>query len=509
MQARNQYTASNVIFRSLCLITVIASLTACGGEGSSTNVANQVNGAVTAQQTQVAQVGIVQNCGPGDLPEGQTQGRVPIEDRTSGRSEQGYNCNLKRIGQFQGEGASWVNPMFKNCAYMATSFAGIPNKKMQGVQVVDVSNPSAPAFVESLTSAAFMAGTWESLKVNTKRELLAGVAGGPIEGLGFIDIYDISGDCTHPRLLNGLSGSLTVPANFIGHEGNFSPDGNTYWSTSSAGGTITAIDISNPAKPHIVFIGDSLLPNHGFSFNADGTRMYLTSATPAGVIILDVSDIQNRKALPLIKPVGQIFWQDGNISQHTIPVFYQGKPRLIVVDEFGTGATRILDISDETKPTILSKIRLQIQQADKATLRQQDLGNNGLFGYEGHYCSVDRTNDPQALACGYFQSGVRVFDIRNPVEPKEIAYYNPPSQTGKAATLPGSEHAGSPAGYGPSVSDIQNLGLGIPTKLALGPDLSADWCSSPPEFRGNQLWVTCQDNGFMVLQFEKGVYPFQ
>ncbi|GLR26558.1 LVIVD repeat-containing protein [Limnobacter litoralis] len=495
----------------ICLSLVFASaalLSGCGGDGS--NGQASVSGSVVStQETQTLQVSPVQNCSSGDLPEGPVQGRVPIEDRTSGRSEQGYNCNLKKIGQFQGEGASWVNPVYKNCAYMATAFAGTLSKKMQGVQVVDVSKPEAPAYVESLTSTAFQAGTWESLKVNPERQLLAGVAGGPIEGLGFIDIYDISGDCTHPRLLNGLAGSLSVPANFIGHEGNFSPDGNTYWSTSSAGGTITAIDISKPASPRIVYIGNSLLPNHGFSFNADGTRMYLTSAAPAGVIILDVSDIQNRKPLPIIKPVGQIFWQDGNISQHTIPVFYQGKPRLIVVDEFGTGATRILDISDETKPTILSKIRLQIQQPAHVDLRQKDLGNNGLFGYEAHYCSVDRTNDPQALACGYFQSGVRVFDIRNPLQPKEIAYYNPPAQTGKTAVLPGSEHAGSPAGYGPSVSDVQNLGLGVPTKLSIGPDLSADWCSSPPEFRGNQLWVTCQDNGFMVLQFERGVYPFQ
>ena len=37
--------------------------------------------------------------------------------------------------------------------------------------------------------------------------------------------------------------------------------------------------------------------------------------------------------------------------------------------------------------------------------------------------------------------------------------------------------------------------------------MSADWCSSPPRFVDDRLWVTCMDNGFMVLEFTNGVYP--
>src|SRR3546814_20768964 len=40
-------------------------------------------------------------------------------------------------------------------------------------------------------------------------------------------------------------------------------------------------------------------------------------------------------------------------------------------------------------------------------------------------------------------------------------------------------------------------------------NLSADWCSSPPRFVGNQLWVTGMDNGFMAVQFTNGGYPIQ
>ena len=38
-------------------------------------------------------------------------------------------------------------------------------------------------------------------------------------------------------------------------------------------------------------------------------------------------------------------------------------------------------------------------------------------------------------------------------------------------------------------------------------ELSTDWCSSPPRFVGDQLWVTCQDNGFMALRFTNAAAP--
>ena len=41
----------------------------------------------------------------------------------------------------------------------------------------------------------------------------------------------------------------------------------------------------------------------------------------------------------------------------------------------------------------------------------------------------------------------------------------------------------------------------------IGLDLTADWCMSPPEFRGNLLYATCTDNGFMALRLDPAVYP--
>ena len=61
-------------------------------------------------------------CGRMDRTETGLQGQTTPDERSSGRSERGYNCNLELVGQFQGEGAfSQDGPAFlDNCAYYAT-----------------------------------------------------------------------------------------------------------------------------------------------------------------------------------------------------------------------------------------------------------------------------------------------------------------------------------------------------------------------------------------------------
>ena len=62
---------------------------------------------------------------------------------------------------------------------------------------------------------------------------------------------------------------------------------------------------------------------------------------------------------------------------------------------------------------------------------------------------------------------------------------------------------------GSFVAALPQLLAGLGNGDPVSGNLSADWCSSPPRFVGNQLWVTCMDNGFMALQFTNGVYPIQ
>lgn len=183
-------------------------------------------------------------------------------------------------------------------------------------------------------------------------------------------------------------------------------------------------------------------------------------------------------------------------------------PHLVAVDEFAGEAVRLIDISDETSPKVVRHLQLEIQQPENTGASAADVAGNGLFGYEAHYCSVDRPADPTALACGFMQSGVRVFDISDRDAPREIAYFNPPAQAGRNAELPGSEHAnGIIVTQSSGVSDVRDTGpLGLLNAGARA-NLTADYCTSPPRFVGSdQLWVSCQDNGFMALQFTNDAY---
>jgi hypothetical protein len=114
-----------------------------------------------------------------------------------------------------------------------------------------------------------------------------------------------------------------------------------------------------------------------------------------------------------------------------------------------------------------------------------DIVGLSIFTYGSHYCSVDNKHNATTLACGYFNSGIRVFDIRDPLQPKEIAYYNP---AGTTTASPGSNH------------------FSIGQWRAGGPD----WCSAQVHLDATRgtLWTTCQDNGLVMLKFTNGVWPF-
>ena len=149
----------------------------------------------------------------------------------------------------------------------------------------------------------------------------------------------------------------------------------------------------------------------------------------------------------------------------------------------------IVDIADERNPKVVSKIFNEVTlpencaavSADSAAFPSNGLTKGDVFGlvgsrvflYDSHYCSTDRTHDPTIAACASFGSGIRVYDIRNPAAPKEIAYYNPGTTD-------------SPAGA------VANATVARPV---IRSDLG-------------QIWFADIAKGFHVVQFREGVWPF-
>lgn len=469
-------------------------------------------------------------CGPNDKPETALQGQVPAALRASGFK--GFSCNLTLMGQSRGDGANWQTTQFKDksghvCGYHGTAFTTADRTNL-GVPVIDLTDAANPRPTAYLTTTS-MLDPWESLKVNERRQVLGAVNGHNGSGGPEVDFYDISGDCRTPQLLfsgpigDGSDGGLVTP--IVGHEGSFAPDGLTYY---GGGRTVPnnyyAVDTTNLTRPKLLAAWNVPLVaagarTHGMSVSEDGTRGYFVSIgsvtandlqNPAitannGLVIYDLTDIQQRKPNPVPKVIGEIYWKDGATAQHTIPVKIKGKPYVIAVDEGGSGGTssaaqeqaacaanltpfpmaRIIDTSDETKPTIASRLMLEVHDPANCSKVLPDLTGLTIFTYGSHYCSVDNKQDATTLACGYFNSGIRVFDIRNPLRPKEIAYYNP---AGTTTSSPGSNHL-----FGNNW-------------VAGGPD----WCSAQVHMDATRgiLWTTCQDNGVLVLKFTNGAWPF-
>ena len=133
-------------------------------------------------------------CGPGDHTESGLQGQTTPEERFSGDSTRGYNCNLEVVGQYQGEGAfSQDGPAYADdCAYYATDNI-TPQQKHHGVVVVDASDPRHPQPTAYLDDTPAILAPHETLKHNDRRHLLAAAE---FNGPGFA-VYDTSADCRY------------------------------------------------------------------------------------------------------------------------------------------------------------------------------------------------------------------------------------------------------------------------------------------------------------------------
>jgi LPXTG-motif cell wall-anchored protein len=446
-------------------------------------------------------------CGPGSRPE-TTQGRVSAQDVADGRAAKGYSCNLSLISRFGTTGGyrtyRYVDAKGNVCAFFDTTLL-FPTNALQGsthktgVFVLDMNDPAHPTLSADLQTPA-MQSPHESLSLNLKRGLLAADLGNPYAYPGFVDTYDVKSDCLHPVLDSSL------PVGVLGHEGTFSPDGNTFWSASAGGGTLAAVDETNPMVPKLLWV-ERGLDIHGLRVSDDGKTLYLAdlgesnastsgiqgyrgSVTQApGLTILDVSQIQARQSNPTAVFVSHITWPSVTIPQVPLPVRINNHPYLVEVDEFATtggqtpvgapsghvGAARIIDIADPAHPALISNIRLGVDNQPLRTSTQNDPGvSSFLQGYAAHYCAVPQEDDPGIVACSFIQSGLRVFDIRDPFHPKEIAYFNAPV------------HPSAEGGAG------------------------SNYAMSAPAFdsQTGQIWYTDGNDGFYALQATNGVWPF-
>ena len=424
-------------------------------------------------------------CGPGSLPETGRQGRVASSDYDSGRAAKGYTCNAVQVGHHGRSGGfqvhRYVDADGHECAYYDSTLL-FPNdpattQSEPGTYVLDMSDPAKPVRTAFLATVA-ASTPHESLRLNAARGLLVAAAGNPYMAPGVVDVYDVSQDCRHPVLRS------STPLGFLGHEGGMSPDGNTYWVTANAQPHIVALDISDPDLPTLLWQSNEYA-SHGMELSDDGNRLYITDKKKVGITILDVSDIQSRKPDPQVRAVSSLTWPEASIPQNSIPVTIKGRKYLIEFDEYArnptvydpmqpVGAGRIIDINNETKPKVVSNLRLEVHQPEARRDDQKDDpgAQYSVQGYSPHYCSVPTRVEPTIVACSFILSGLRIFDIRNPNRPREIAYFNQPAPRG----LPLKEGA---------------------------------FAMSAPAFvpERNEIWYSDGNSGFYSIRITNGAWP--
>jgi hypothetical protein len=424
-------------------------------------------------------------CGPGAKPEPSIQGRVP-----AGSATDGLWCNLELVSHQGTSGGfkvyRYVDAAGHECAYYDTALlfpanALNLNTDGVGVAVLDMTDPAKPQQTATLTEPAMLT-PHESLNLNVKRGLLAAVSGNPATYPGWVSIYDVSKDCRAPELQS------SGPIARLGHESGFSQDGKTFYATGTAYKSITAIDVTDPKAPHVVWQGQVL--SHGMQLSDDGNRAYIADATGGDMLILDTSQIQARKADPQAKEISRLTWNRASIPQNAIPFTENGHPYVLEFDEYTAGTTgsgsgddvgagRIIDIADEKAPKVVSNLRLEVNQPEDHAKYGSDPGatgqlHGGVQGYAAHYCNIPTRTDPKIVACSFIVSGLRVFDISDLRAPKEVGYFVAP--TGARF-----ENGESPS----------------------------DFAMSMPAFvpKRHEIWWTNGTSGFYALRVTNGAWP--
>ena len=401
-------------------------------------------------------------CAKGDLPEGM-QGRVPAADYTNGRAAKGYRCNATELGHVPGLGGyrveRYVDASGHECAFYDSEASFGANQPEAGpdgtgVYVIDMHDSRKPVRSAVLRTPA-MQIPHESLRLNERRGLLAAAASTQATGPALVDVYDVKTDCRQPKLLS------STPLGILGHESGFAPDGKTFYVASLAAHTLAAVDLTDPALPSLAWLSYDYAP-HGVSISEDGKTLYMAEngnvpGSAKGLTILDVSQVQSRTPQPVVKLLGRTAWGTISTPQNATPFTRDGRRYVLETDEFGerkTGAARILDVSDVARPKVISDLRLQVNQPEVYDQIQADPGNDvAARGYQAHYCSLPSRVDPNLVACSFIMSGLRVFDIRDPQHPREVAYFNRPLVAPTQAKFIGSFAMSAPA-YDPRAKEI-------------------------------------------------------
>ncbi|HVE68098.1 MAG TPA: hypothetical protein VNB64_05905 [Solirubrobacteraceae bacterium] len=442
------------------------------------------------------------DCGPGARPEPGLQGQVPRSAQDSGHSKLGYRCNLKLVGQndIHARGANFQLAWYRDCAYVG-SVGGRefqPPDALDGIAVIDVRDATKPQLSGFIRSPVGFS-QHEGVEVNQRRGMLVTLT----QGLSaqYVEVYDVSRDCRRPQFKGRYDGGGP-----LFHGLRISEDGRTVYATDYTGAALGQVmhvlDVADMSNPRLLKRwapseepGSESYGIHDLEVNGDGTRAYLGTATAGSgqgallsgppsndgpsMVVLDTTDLHRRVPDPDPRIVSQIdFPNFGHTEQRaTIKgrpfIFSSGETPIVGARNCPWAWGHAVDMSDERRPRAVSEIKLEVNEQANC---EQTGADNAVYSI--HYSGVDSFERTTRLFYTYYTGGLRVFDVRDPANPREIAYYHPPppQSTVHRPTSNGRAGDSHTPGWDSATSDVRY----VPNK--------------------RQLWFVSIAGGFQVLQ---------
>jgi hypothetical protein len=445
--------------------------------------ANPLGGVVTKTE---------HRCGALDRPEPGIQGDVPKAEQDANRAYGGYNCGLALVGHATldhdgrpptgNANMAWAG----NCAYVAGPSSAIlpgtpPNPPAgAGIAVVDASDPAHPRHVLNLRQPGGLA-TIETINAVTTpegRSILVGGQYGNDHQLSApkpMDIYDVSNrDCSKPRFVKTFMWPTNIHNLTISGNGRYvfatQPlevlDISPLWDADPAtdvrflgnvedameGPTVAvgpSADLDDALPAPIREAQHSIYPSHEAWPTFDGTKLYLGGQLPTfeQFTIVDISKWLERT--PSGAPVGapRVISQQSGRGHSVRTATINGKRFVLHSEEspFGAGFGCIpetanpfagpsqpwlTDISDEAHPKLVSQFGLAINDPSNCAEQLQANEDDSV-----HYHDVDDPDDTTFVMASMWNAGLRVFDVRNPAAPTEVAYFNPADVDPSANTV--------------------------------------------------------------------------
>ena len=149
-----------------------------------------------------------------------------------------------------------------------------------------------------------------------------------------------------------------------------------------------------------------------------------------GIYIFDNSDFARNRPNPKLRLIGTVEhagWHSPARAR------IGGRPYLVNAGELGAcpGAwPRISEIADERRPRIVGEFRLAMNRPENCPApTPMEKASGGLVGRSGtastHFQDVDDATNTRLGLFSFMFAGLRIADLRNPANPREVAYFKP------------------------------------------------------------------------------------